>query len=622
MVVIPNRKSETYSKGLPLKWGAYGGRGGFMKKHSRCKMDRRDFLKASGLGALGVWGGFSRIEAVAPTADLILTNGKIITVDPKDSIAEAVAVKGGRILEVGTRESIQPTLSRHTKVLDLKGRTVTPGLIDSHAHLPPFGSREDGSWVNLQGIFSKEEILEKLSERAQKTPKGKWIYAWRIEDLSHSFLNKNELDRITKEHFLLVVHTGGQWGFANSRALQIASINADTPDPSGSRVEKSPLNREPTGLLVHYPALFLVRKHLPVLDDEQAKNRILFAARLYVAEGVTTVHDNFFFVTEIGSGSFAKAYLELMRSDRMPLRMKLWPYIPNLPEGKRIYHEIFRSKDLSKDPHLRELALCRREQPDLFASIWGGFKVATDGGGPTSLWYYNHRSLPLHTKEELHDLVKLFHQASQPISVHAGGDQAVDLTLDALAAAIREDPRKDHRHRIEHALCPLPNTLKRIRDLGVVISTHPQWIFSWGDKWKFQRFEAEGRGTIPLRSYLQMGIPVAMGADPPAFPLYQPQTALWQAQVRTSKGGMRYSPSESISIREALRMQTMGGAYAAFQEKEMGSIEKGKFADLAVWDRDFLTVPTNAIKDVKAEGTILGGKIVYKSSQTVLSWPE
>ena len=593
-----------------------------MKTHFLGKMDRRDFLKASGLGALSVLGGFRRIEAAAPTADLLLTNGKIITVDPKDSIAEAVAVKGERILEVGTRESIQPFLSTQTKVLDLKGKTVTPGLIDSHAHLPPFGGREDGSWVNLQGIISKEDILEKISARAQKTPKGRWIYAWGIEDLSHSLLNRTELDRVTKDHHLLVVHTGGQWGFANSRALQTASIHADTPDPPGSRVGKSALTREPTGLLVHYPALFLVRKHMPVLDDEQAKRRILFAARLYSAEGVTAVHDNFFMVSEIGSGSFAKAYLELMRSDSLPLRVKIWPYIPNLPEGKRIFREIFRSQDLSRDLHLRDLALCRREQPDLFASIWGGFKVATDGGGPTSLWYNNPRSLPLHTKEELHDLVKFFHLAGQPISVHAGGDQAVDLTLDALAAAIREHPRRDHRHRIEHALCPLPDTLKRIRDLEVVICTHPQWIYSWGDKWRFQRLEARGQGTIPLRSYLQKGIPVAMGADPPAFPLYQPQMALWQAQARRSKGGLRFSPSESISIREALRMQTMGGAYAAFQDREMGSIEKGKLADLVVWDKDFLTVPTKAIKDVKAEGTILGGKIVYKSSHTMLSWPD
>jgi len=119
-----------------------------------------------------------------------------------------------------------------------------------------------------------------------------------------------------------------------------------------------------------------------------------------------------------------------------------------------------------------------------------------------------------------------------------------------------------------------------------------------------------------------MGIPVAMGADPPAFPFYQPQMALWQAQVRTSRGGIRYSPSESISIREALRIQTMGGAYAASQDREIGSIEKGKLADLVVWDKDFLTLPTNAIKDVKAEGTILGGKVVYKSSQTAIAWPD
>ncbi|MCJ7684011.1 MAG: amidohydrolase family protein [Desulfobacteraceae bacterium] len=579
------------------------------------RMDRRDFLKISSLAALGIIGGCVHIQASTPTAQLVLTNGKIITVDPSDSIAEAVAVKDGKILDVGDAKKISMYIGNNTQIVDLNGKTVTPGLIDAHAHLPFFGLRENGWLLNLQGIRSKEEILETLAQKTRKTPKGEWVSAWGVESMSMSYLNKEDLDRVSRSHPMLVVFTGGQWGFANSFALKIAGIDKDTPDPPGGRIGKSFSDDAPDGSLANYPALNLVRKHMPLPNDAQSKDALLYAAGLYAAEGVTTVHDNFF---SLGTPHFHRAYFDTIRTGQMPLRIKIWPYIPNSDIGKRVQYALFESDERYPQSKIKDLISYKREYPQLFNSFWGGFKMAVDGAGG-GLWYFNPYAIPLHKPEELRRMFTIFHEAGHQVSVHAVGNQAVDQLLDAIEVSLKEHPRKDHRHRIEHALGPRTNSIERMKRLGVVVCTHPQWLFGWGDKWQGLQRREDQIGVIPLRSYLKAGITVAIGADPPAFPLYQPQVALWQAGARVTRDGYRYDPSEGISIQEALRAQTMGGAYAGFQEKEIGSIEKGKQADMVVWDRDFYTIPQDEIRNVKAEVTMVGGKIVHKAEETTLS---
>ena len=576
------------------------------KNNSSIKISRRKFLEISALATAGVLAGLPTVKASTPTAELVLINGKIITVDAKDSIMEGVAVRGGKIIDTGVAKKISQYTGTQTKVIDLQGKAVTPGLIDSHAHLPPFGLRES-RWVKLQGMETKEEILEALAQRAQITPAGTFINAWGVESLSLSFMDKRDLDRVTSRHPLLVVHTGGQWGFANTQALNAAGIDKDTVSPPGSRVQKG-YSGEPTGLLVHYPALYLVRKHMPIMSDDDARASIRHAAELYVQDGVTTIHDNFLMVAEIGATQFIKAYIDLAQTKTLPTRIKLWPYLPNLKEATLVMNDLFSGKDPMTDSPVRELSVLRKHLPGLFAEMWGGLKIAIDGGGETSIWYDNQRALPLHSTADLKAMVTLFHRADQQVSAHAIGDKAVDLFLDSVEAAQKDHRRNDARHRIEHALCPQSGSLERIKRLGVVVSTHPQWIYSWGDKWRMKNRAV----AIPLNSYLKEGIPVAFGADPPAFPLYQPQIALWQAIKRTTQAGSRLDSAERISIQEALKMQTMGSAYSAFQEREIGSIEIGKLADMVVWDRDYYSISQDEIKDVKAVMTFVGGKIVHE----------
>lgn len=186
------------------------------------------------------------------------------------------------------------------------------------------------------------------------------------------------------------------------------------------------------------------------------------------------------------------------------------------------------------------------------------------------------------------------------------------MAIETFEAAQKAHPRPDPRHRIEHAILPANASFRRIRKAGIIVSTHPQFVFAWGDRWAGMR-KSE---FIPVHSFLEHGIPLAFGADPPAFPLWQPQYALWQAVARVSRGGSRFASGESISIKQALRIHTMGSAFAAFQESDLGSLEKGKLADMVVWDRDFLTLPTEQIRDAKALITIVGGKIVFERDST------
>ncbi len=579
------------------------------------EMDRRAFLKSSSLAALGFLGGCGRIQAATSTAQLVMTNGKIITVDPSNTIAQAVAVKNRKILDVGENKKILRYIGNGTRVIDLKGKTVTPGLVDSHAHLPFFGLRENGWLLNLQGKRSKEELLETLAQEARKTPKGEWISAWGVESMSMSFLTREDLDRVSVSHPILVVFTGGQWGFANSFALKIARIERGTPDPPGGKIGKSISGDEPNGLLANYPALNLLREHMPLPNAAQSRDALLHAAKLYASEGVTTVHDNFF---SLGTPHFHRAYLETIRTGQMPLRIKIWPYIPNSEIGKKVQHALFDSGELYPHSRIKDLISYQRQFPETFKSLWGGFKMAVDGAGG-GLWSFNPYAIPLHRSDELHKMFWIFHRAGHQVSVHAVGNEAVDQLMDVIDLALKEHPRADHRHRIEHALGPRTSSIRRMKRLGVVVSTHPQWLFGWGDKWQGLRMRENEIGVIPLRSYLRAGIPVAMGADPPAFPAHQPQMALWQAGARVTREGYRYDPAEGISVDQALRVQTMGGAYAGFQEKEIGSIEKGKEADMVVWDRDFYTIPQDEIPRVKAELTMVRGKIVYGAKEMFFS---
>ncbi|MFQ5824326.1 MAG: amidohydrolase family protein [bacterium] len=519
-------------------------------------------------------------------ADLVLKNGKIITVDANDTIAQAVAVKDSIIIKVGTNEDIQPFIGPDTDSLDLNGKIVTPGLIDSHTHLMYYGQAEN-DYLNLRppGVTSIADIVSRVAERISQLSSGEWVIGDGFFQLTDGRLpTRWDLDPVSPNNPVFLNSIGGHFGTANSKALEIAGIDKNTPNPVGGIIEKDSTTGEPTGVLWNHPAMDLVRRYYPVFTVEDLVNDVKFAQERYVAEGLTSFQD----VNTRGATRF-QAYLA--SKDELKLRGFLL-FTVERPEDATLSLE---HSQLFTGPMLS----------------FGGNKFLLDGQPPTSYTYAPHPgpsyNLPTWNPDTLKTVVKELHRAGRQLAFHVMGDKAIDLALDAIEEALNDTTRADHRHRLEHAMIPTTAAIDRIKSLGVVVSAQPAAIYSGGDMYipiwgeRIQRL-------IPLRSFLDAGIHVALGSDFPTVPELAPQLVLWAAVVRQTSSGKVIAPQERITIQEALRAFTMGSAYAAFEEDIKGSIEEGKFADMDVWSNDLYSVPVNQIKDLKIELVIIGGK--------------
>lgn len=535
-------------------------------------------------------------------ADLVLFKGKVITVDNEDSIAQGVAVKNGKIIKVGSNEEILALVGAETEVLDLRGKTVTPGLVDSHNHLMYYG-RDRKYLMNVRPpmVKSEEDLLKLVGEKAKELPKGEWIAGGQGFYMPKDEApGRWELDRVAPDNPVYLPHVSGQYVVANSYALELSGIDKYTPNPFRGVIEKDPVTGEPTGLLFHYPTRVMVAKHAlaKLFNVETWKDSVRHGAAMLIADGITSAHDVIVFRWEHTS-----PYRTVASAGELPVRMYLMVYVSSLTEAKK----------------LGAMAQPFREEMVRF----GGWKIAVDGGPAAGTTLMYDATLPgaedsylFHTQEELNDIVAMYHKEGYQVAFHVVGDRAVDMALNSLEFAQSMYPRKDPRHRLEHVVFPTQRNLQRIKELGAIVSTTPQWIYDGGAAWpKFVGIEATHR-AIPLRTMLDMGIPVAFGSDVPATFSHKPQFALWAAVTRKTRTGQPLQEKERITIREALRIHTMGGAYAAFEEGEKGSIEVGKVADFAVWSEDLYSTPEDQIKDLRVELTIVGGRIVYQSDKS------
>lgn len=531
-------------------------------------------------------------ETPAATADLVLLNGKIITVDAKDTITEAVAVKDGIIIKVGTNDEVQPFIGSDTEILDLNGKTVTPGLIDSHTHLIYYGQIEN-DYVNLRPpeVTSIADIVSKVAERVSQISPGEWVIGDGFFKLTDVRLpTRWDLDSVSPDNPVFLNSIGGHFGTANSKALEIAGIDKDTPNPVGGVIGKDPNTGEPTGILWNHPAMDLVRKYYPQFTLEDLVEDVKFAQERYISEGVTGFQD-----------VNTRGYIRLQAYQAAENELKLRGYLLFTIENERDVTISLEHTELFTGPMLSYI----------------GNKFLLDGQPPTSYTYEPHPGtydLPTWDPDTLKSVVKELHRAGHQLAFHVMGDRAIDMALDAIEEALNDTPRPDHRHRLEHVMIPTTEAIERIKRLGVVVSIQPGAIYTGGDIyikiWGAERVQR----LMPLRSFLDAGIPVALGSDFPTVPELAPQLALWEAVARQTSSGVVIAPQESITIQEALRAHTMGSAYAAFEENIKGSIEEGKFADMVVWSHDLYSIPLGEFKNLKVEITIVGGKIVYREN--------
>lgn len=535
------------------------------------------------------------------SVDMVLLNGNIVTVDPNNTLAEAVSVKDGRIIQVGSNREIEALLDKKTEIIDLEEKTLLPGFIDAHAHLASTAvSLTHMVSIHSPPIKSFYEILEKIREKAQQTPRGEWVigrgcFIQPQKLVERRYPTRYELDEVVPDH-PVVLMAGAHLNMLNSRALKLSGITKDSPQPPHGHIYRDSVTGEPTGLVSE---LFHTLP-IPKWNYEQMKKAVKTVSQtLFIQQGVTTIHEIPYSTESI------RIYQELISQNELQLRIRVYPVVPRQIELDWLIGLGLRSG-------------FGNEQLKL-----GGVKIFVDGGTsgrgaamhePYSNDPENYGSLAL-SQEKLTELVTLAHNAGFQLCIHACGDRGQDIALKTIEDALNEKPKKDHRHRIEHAgnYFATAERINRMKDLGVIPAPNPQMLNSLGDFLK-DHFGDRAQNVFSLKSLLNVGIKFPITSDSTGT---QPEAAnplwgIWCAVARETYNGKKLCPEEGVTIMDAISMYTINAAYAGFEEDIKGSIEAGKLADMIVLSDNILKVPVDKIRDIEVEMTIIDGKIVYE----------
>ncbi|MDH5199462.1 MAG: amidohydrolase family protein [Candidatus Bathyarchaeota archaeon] len=537
-------------------------------------------------------------------AGLVLLNGKIITVDPSETIAEAVAVRDGRFLKVGSSEEIRRLAGSKTRVIDLKGKTVLPGFIDSHEHCIRKGMR--GDWVDCTSppMATIDQLVEALAAKASEKAEGEWVVGYGFDETKledRRWPNRYDLDRASSRHPVYLGRAGGHNAVANSMALEIAGVTKDTPQPPGANIGKDD-SGEPTGRLDEVAAMNMVRGKIPAPTDEEAVEIMVENWPAVEEElldwGLTTIHEAHIKTPE------ALAYQELLKEGKLRLRAGL------MLDGMAPYGG-YATSDLARQGLRTGFGWSDR----LYVI---GVKLGVDGamGSLTASLTKPYANDPGNyginrvTQEELTEETVRLHQAGNRACIHAIGDWAIDIALNAVEEAVKSRKWDDHRHRIEHAGYVRPDQLDRMARLGVAVSASIGFCHPIGDSHIDALGEERLVGYYPMRSFKEHGIVAAGNSD--GFGKNWAITGIHGCVTRKSSTGRSLAEEQAIPMMDAIRAYTINAAYLEGKEDEKGSIEPGKLADMVVLDRDFLTVDSGEIIETRALMTIVGGEVVYE----------
>jgi predicted amidohydrolase YtcJ len=555
-------------------------------------------------GAIAI--GASVLPAVAQQSDpnapqVVLTGGKILTLDGQSTIAQALAIRDGKILAVGSDAAIKPLAGPQTRVIDLAGKSVVPGLIDTHAHFKAAGL---GDYVvNLGGAKDVAGALDLIRAFVAKKQPGAWITTggWHPPSqlAEKRYLTRQELDSVSPNN-PVYLRTVGHFSMANSLALQKAGISKSTPDPAGGAFERD-ASGDVNGVLVE-TAIPLVENIVPpYTEDEELRQYRLAEAALNrlgitsVVEGATSARD-----TQILQ-KLALAGDATVRVGTM--------FRPEPPADSAGWDAIMSGNGATSG----------------FGDDWlklGGIKIFYDGGMtlktammreayPDS--HDDYHGIAQVTPERLKQLVSIANLRGWRVGVHVVGDLGVDQVLDAFEAADKEKSIKDRRFVLIHASLIRPEQMERARRVGARIDF--QNAFMWDKAATVARFL--GRPTadraVPTRTLIEkMGLEnLGAGTDFPVNPL-NPFLTMYIMVTRKDPAGQVYGASEAIGREQALRLYTSAASRYMFEETRKGTLEAGKLADLVVLSADFMTVPDDQIKDITADMTMVGGKIVFQ----------
>ena len=555
---------------------------------------------ALGLFLLGACTGpeseFARSLAVKAPAELILMNGKILTVDKDFSIQEAVAIAGGRFVAVGSDGEMRRWRGPHTRVIDLGGRTVIPGLIDSHIHATVAGLSWDSD-LHWELKKSLADGLRQIAAAARTKPPGSWIVVgggWvPTQFAERRFPTRADLDAVAPKNPVYVQYLR-QGALLNTAALIAAGINRNTPDPPGGRFERDPSTGEPTGLVQGVAAAAYAHRKIPPPDLGQMRQSFRDCFRELNRLGVTSVID-----FQTGSVTFAHRRLlsDMARNRDLTLRMNY--YVAPSGDGDEL-------------EQLRTAAAEVKQLVNNEMFRFGGFGETLVRGTSDGDVLSNPNGITIDStaKEKFREVVRFLAKGGFNFHLHATHDNTAKQLLDVLEEVDREAPLEHQRIAFAHLEDATAETIARILKLGGGISVQDRLLLT-GER-NLELWGAKARNAPPLRSLLEARVPLGAGTNAFLSGNYSPMYALWWLVTgKTIAGTPLRKHSQNVTREEALRMYTVGGAWFTFEEDRKGSIEIGKFADLAVLSADYLTVPEEQIPNLESVLTVVGGRVVY-----------
>jgi hypothetical protein len=535
--------------------------------------------------------------AAAP-ADLIIRDAHIVTVDPKFTIAQAAAIRGGKFIAVGTDAEVLKTKGPNTKVVDLRGQTVLPGFNDTHVHLT--AGEELPLQVDLTHIHSIKNIQAVISARAKLEKPGAWIVGtrgwWEYQLAEGRLPTRADLDAAAPDNPVAI--PGPHYVIVNSLALKLASVTRDTPDPQGGQIYKDSRG-EPTGLLMDNASRF-IRKFLPRPTEAQKEAGLRRVLALVNSHGLTSAGD------PSGTPVDAALFRKLRDAGQLTVRVDF-------------AYDIDPAEPLDKaEAELRALPKPGSDGDGMFRSDEIG-ETGLDGAELTAFLEHDYpgkpgyRGLQKVPTDQFEKFAALVAKYGYRLRPHAVGDAAIDEALDAFEYANRQTPITQRRWMIDHAFLLGPQHYQRVKRLGLLINSQYMHNYELGalilKAWKRPLADR----SEPYREWLKNGIMFAGGSDGPISYYAEPLLEIYGEVTRGTQWGGRLGPDQGVSREAAIRSVTINGAYTTFEEKVKGSIEPGKYADFVVLSGDILKVPAERIRDLKVLATVLGGRIVYGS---------
>jgi predicted amidohydrolase YtcJ len=553
----------------------------------------------AGLGLAGISPAAAQ-QADLNAPDLVVINGKILTMDGQSSVAEALAVRDGKILATGSNVSIKSLAGAQTRIIDVSGKTVIPGLIDTHSHFKAAGM---GDYVVTMGrAKTVAEALDAIKTFAARKKPGEWIVggAWHPPSqlAEKRYLTRQEIDSVAPDN-PVYLRTVGHFSMANSAALQVAGIDKATPNPAGGSFERDAAG-ELTGVLVE-TAIDRVEKIVPPFSDDDEIRQFKIAESVLNSFGITSAVEG---ATEARD---VRTLQKIALSGEATLRVGVM-YRPAPPAEMSAWEAIISGNGASSG----------------FGDDWlkfAGIKIFYDGGMTlkTALMrdvypdsHDDYHGIAQQTPERLKQLVSICNRYNWRVGVHVVGDLGIDQVLDAFEAADAEKSILDRRFILIHASLIRPEQMERARKLGVRVDF--QNVFMWDKAATVERFlgRATADRAIPTKTMIdKLGLDsLGAGTDFPVNPI-NPLLNMYIMVTRKDPNGNVYGASEAITREQALRLYTSAASRYMFEEGRKGTLEPGKLADLVVLSADYMTVPEDQIKDIKAAITVVGGKVVF-----------